>query len=125
MTERPNSKRRRVAASLLVRMAAGCGGPAGIKGSADQRALPAPEQSYGYIMSAQAHTILVIDTTTNSIVKRVKHPDLVQPANGKFHPNGKRFYASGRGKVTVWDTTDQANPAYLKTVVPLAGSTGE
>src|SRR5262245_46799446 len=76
-------------------------------------------------MSAQAHTILVIDTTTNSIVKRVKHPDLVQPANGKFHPNGKRFYASGRGKVTVWDTTDQANPAYLATVVPLPGSTGE
>ena len=22
-------------------------------------------------------------------------PDLVRPANGKFHPNGKRFYASG------------------------------
>lgn len=76
-------------------------------------------------MSAQANTILVIDTSTNTIVKRVTHPDLVRPANGKFHPNKRRFHAGGVGKVTVWDTTDLANPVYLKTITPSPGSTGE
>ena len=44
---------------------------------------------------------------------------------GADHPNGKRFYASGVGKVTVWDTTDLANPVHLTTITPSPGSTGE
>ena len=128
MTERPNHTRRRFVASVVALIAVGCSGPAGPQGlraPASQPALAAPGQFQGYIMSAQAGTILVIDTSTNTIVKRVKHPDLVQPANGKFHPNGRRFYASGRGKVTVWDTTDLSNPAHLETITPSPGSTGE
>ena len=89
------------------------------------RIAPPRARSYGYVMSAQAHTMLVVDTSDHRIVARVKHPDLVRPANGKFHPNRKRFYASGVGKVTVWDTTNLASPVYLRTVVPSPGSTGE
>ena len=128
MTERSNHTRRRLVASVVTLIAVGCSGPTGphgLRAPASQPALAAPGPFHGYIMSAQANTILVIDTATNTIVKRLKHPDLVQPANGKLHPNGKRFYASGRGKVTVWDTTDLPNPAHLKTITPSPSSTGE
>src|SRR5262249_1643917 len=128
MTKRLNPTRKCFLASLVALIAVGCSGPSGRQGlraPASQPALAAPGQFHGYIMSAQANTILVIDTATNAIVKRVKPPDLVQPANGKFHPNRKPFYASGQGKVTVWDTTDLSNPTHLKTITPLPGSTGE
>jgi hypothetical protein len=77
------------------------------------------------VTAQQSEKILVIDTSTNTIVKRLTHADLVRPANGKFHPSRKRFYAGGVGKITVWDTTDLANPVYLRTLIPRAGSTGE
>ena len=105
-----------VAALIIVLVAVGASAALGAS---------TPARFHGYAMSAQASMILVLDTSTNAIVKRVKHPDLVRPANGKFHPNQKRFYASGVGKVTVWDTTDLANPVHLKTIIPSPGSTGE
>src|SRR5262245_5647803 len=113
-----NGRSRWLAALVGVVTSFGCGGVVG-------PAAPPPTQFYGYAMSAQSSTILVIDTSDNSIVRRVKHPDLVRAANGKFHPNKKRFYASGVGRVTVWDTTDLANPVHLKTIIPSPGSTGE
>lgn len=121
-----SDKSRLLATLFVVLTSFGCSGtmgPAGPKGPT--RASATPTQFYGYIMSAEANTMLVIDTSTNTIGTRVKHPDLVRPANGKFHPNQKRFYASGVGKVTVWDTTDLAKPVYLKTITPSPGSTGE
>ena len=66
-------------------------------------------------MSQQSSTLLVVDTRINDIVTKVKHPDLVRPAGGRFHPSLKRYYAGGTGKVTIWDTTDVAHPVYLKT----------
>jgi DNA-binding beta-propeller fold protein YncE len=90
---------------------------------AQDSSLPGPH--FGYIMSQQSSTLLVLDTRTNDIVKKVKHADMVRPAGGRFHPSLKRYYAGGTGKVTVWDTTDVANPVYLKTVMPAPGSTGE
>lgn len=127
MTDRTTDRRRLFTASLLVLAAAGCSAPTGPARFNPSEARPAPKArpSYGYVMSAQANAMLVIDASTHTIVKKVKHPDLVRPANGKFHPNGKRFYASGRGKVTVWDTTDPTNPVHLKTITPSPGSTGE
>lgn len=80
---------------------------------------------FGYIMSQQSSTLLVLDTRTNDIVRKVKHADMVRPAGGRFHQSLKRYYAGGTGKVTVWDTTDVANPVYLKTIIPAPGSTGE
>jgi DNA-binding beta-propeller fold protein YncE len=85
--------------------------------------LPAPP--FGYVMSQQSSTMLVVDTHTNDIITKVKHPDLLRPAGGRFHPSLKRYYAGGTGKVTIWDTTDAAHPVYLKTVIPAPGSTGE
>jgi DNA-binding beta-propeller fold protein YncE len=76
-------------------------------------------------MSQQSNMLLVVDTSTNQIIKRVKHADMVRPAGGRFHPSLKRYYAGGSGKVTMWDTTDVGNPVYLKTITPTAGSTGE
>ena len=83
------------------------------------------ERHYGYVMSQVSNTIVVIDTTTNEVVRRAKHADMVRPAGGRFHPSLKRYYAGGSGKITIWDTTDLASPTYLRTVVPAAGSTGE
>ena len=126
MTRRTTARRWLLTASLLAFAAAGCSAPtdpARFRREARPASMDRP--SYGYVMSAQANAMLVIDASTHAIVARVKHPDLVQPANGKFHPNGKRFYASGRGKVTVWDTTDPANPVHFKTITPSVGSTGE
>jgi DNA-binding beta-propeller fold protein YncE len=126
MGERLNHRRRLVAPLAIVFACLGCGGmvrpddPAGRVGTT-----ASPARFHGYIMSAQASTILVIDTRSNAIVARVKHSDLVRAANGKFHPNQKRFYASGVGKVTVWDTTDLERPVYLRTIIPAPGSTGE
>lgn len=114
---RERRERNPVVAALIIVLAA--------VGASAALGAPAPARFYGYAMSAQASMILVLDTSTNAIVKRVTHPDLVRPANGKFHPNQKRFYASGVGKVTVWDTTDLANPVHVKTIVPSPGSTGE
>ena len=127
MTDLTTSRHWLVTASLVVLAAAGCSGLTGPAGFRESQAQPAPpaRQFYGYVMSAQANAMLVIDTSTNTIVRRVRHPDLVQPANGKFHPNGRRFYASGRGKVTVWDTSDPARPIHLKTITPSPESTGE
>ena len=127
MTDRTTDRRWLFAASLLVLAAAGCSGPTGSAGFRPSEARPASvvRPSYGYVMSAQANAMLVIDASTHTIVKKVKHPDLIQPANGKFHPNGRRFYASGRGKVTVWDTTDPANPLHFRTITPSPESTGE
>jgi DNA-binding beta-propeller fold protein YncE len=84
-----------------------------------------PAQYFGYVMSQVSSTILVVDTSTNEIVNKLKHADMVKPAGGRFHPSLKRYYAGGTGKVTIWDTTDVANPVYLKTVIPAPGSTGE
>jgi DNA-binding beta-propeller fold protein YncE len=80
---------------------------------------------FGYVMSQQSSTLLVLDTSTNDIVKKARHADMVKPAGGRFHPSLKRYYAGGTGKVTIWDTTDVANPVYLKTIIPAPGSTGE
>jgi DNA-binding beta-propeller fold protein YncE len=80
---------------------------------------------FGYVMSQQSSALMVLDTRTNEIVKTVRHADMVKPAGGRFHPSLKRYYAGGTGKVTIWDTTDVANPVYLKTVIPALGSTGE
>jgi DNA-binding beta-propeller fold protein YncE len=84
-----------------------------------------PAQHFGYVMSQQSSTLLVVDTRTNDIVTKVTHADMVKPAGGRFHPSLKRYYAGGTGKVTIWDTTDVAHPVYLKTVIPTPGSTGE
>ena len=84
-----------------------------------------PAQHFGYVMSQQSSTLLVLDTRTNNIVTKVQHADMVKPAGGRFHPSLKRYYAGGTGKVTIWDTTDVANPVYLKTIIPAPGSTGE
>jgi len=59
-------------------------------------------------MSQQSSTMLVLDTRTNDIVMKVKHPDLLRPAGGRFHPSLKRYYAGGTGKITIWDEHDQA-----------------
>jgi DNA-binding beta-propeller fold protein YncE len=82
-------------------------------------------QHFGYVMSQQSSALMVLDTRTNEIVKTVRHADMVKPAGGRFHPSLKRYYAGGTGKVTIWDTTDVANPVHLKTVIPAHGSTGE
>jgi len=84
-----------------------------------------PAQHFGYVMSQQSNTLMVLDTSTNEIVKKVKHADMVKPAGGRFHPSLKRYYAGGTGKVTMWDTTNVANPVYLKTIIPAPASTGE
>jgi DNA-binding beta-propeller fold protein YncE len=84
-----------------------------------------PARQFGYVMAQGSSTILVIDTSSNAIVAKLKHPDMVRPAGGRFHPSLKRYYAGGTGKVTVWDTTDVAHPVHLKTVIPAPGSTGE
>lgn len=76
-------------------------------------------------MAQESSTVLVLDTATNTIVKKATHADMVRPASGRFHPSKKRYYAGGIGKVTVWDTTNLADPVYLKTIIPAAGSTGE
>jgi len=86
-------------------------------------ALPAPH--FGYLMSQASSTLLVLDTSTNTIVKKLTHADMVKPASGRFHPSTRRYYAGGFGKVTVWDTTNLADPVYLRTITPAAGSTGE
>jgi hypothetical protein len=84
-----------------------------------------PAQHFGYVMSQQSSTLLVVDTSSNEVVKRLTHPDMVKPASGRFHPSNKRFYAGGTSKLTIWDTTKLGDPVYLKTVVPAAGSVGE
>ena len=94
-------------------------------GSAQAQVSSLPAPPFGYVMAQQSSTLLVVDTRTNDIVTKVKHPDLVRPAGGRFHPSLKRYYAGGTGKVTIWDTTDVAHPVYLKTVIPAPGSTGE
>jgi DNA-binding beta-propeller fold protein YncE len=115
---RLNGAGRHLATLAAVLTLLGCGGIA-------KPASTPPARFHGYVMSAQASAILVVDTSDHTIVGRVRHPDLVRPANGKFHPNKKRFYAGGIGKVTVWDTTDLANPVHLRTVTPAPGSAGE
>ncbi len=77
-------------------------------GSAQAQVGSLPAPPFGYVMSQQSSTLLVVDTRTNDIVTKVKHPDLVRPAGGRFHPSLKRYYASGTGKITIWDTTDVA-----------------
>jgi DNA-binding beta-propeller fold protein YncE len=128
-----NNEHRRLLTALGVVLAAmGCGTAAGppasqsLQGPQDSRSVAtSPARFYAYVTVQDSNKILVIDTSTNVVVKRLAHPDLVQPANGKFHPSKKRFYAGGVGKITVWDTTDLANAVYLKTLTPQAGSTGE
>jgi DNA-binding beta-propeller fold protein YncE len=93
--------------------------------SAQAQVSSLPAQQFGYVMAQGSNTILVIDTSTNEIVNKLKHADMVKPAGGRFHPSLKRYYAGGTGKVTIWDTTDVANPVYLKTIIPATGSTGE
>ena len=121
-----NSGTRLLAALAAILTCFGCGlagGTAGRHGP-DGMATSAA-RFYAYVTAQQSDRILVIDTGTNTIVKRLTHADLVRPANGKFHASRKRFYAGGVGKITVWDTTDLANPVYLRTLTPRAGSTGE
>jgi DNA-binding beta-propeller fold protein YncE len=45
-------------------------------------------------------TLLVVDTPTNDIVTKVKPPEMIRPAGGRFHPSLTRYYAGGTGKVT-------------------------
>jgi DNA-binding beta-propeller fold protein YncE len=115
-----NDSGRRLAACLLLVTLGGCAAtsqsPPGPKG---------PARSYTYVAAQDSSRIVVIDTSTNVVVKLLAHADLVRPANGKFHASRRRFYAGGVGKITVWDTTDLANPVYLKTLTPRAGSAGE
>ena len=128
-----NNRSRRLFAALGVVLATiGCGTAAGPtapqshQGSQGPHGLTTtPARFYAYVTAQDSNRILVIDTSTNIIVKRLTHADLVKPANGKFHSSKKRFYAGGVGKITVWDTSDLANPVYLKTVTPQTGSTGE
>jgi hypothetical protein len=94
-------------------------------GSTQAQVSSMPAPPFGYVMAQQSSTLLVVDTHTNDIVTKVKHPDLVRPAGGRFHPSVKRYYAGCTGKITIWDTTDVARPVYLKTVIPAPGSTGE
>jgi DNA-binding beta-propeller fold protein YncE len=132
----------RVLAALLLGLAvhSGCTGvpdsatPRGAAGSAATAATPRasglgdgtrPAQYFGYVMSQQSSTLLVLDTSRNEVIKKVTHPDMVKPASGRFHPTKRRYYAGGTGKVTIWDTTDLANPVYLKTLIPAAESVGE
>ena len=93
--------------------------------TAGRAASPHVDTHYGYVMSQASNAIVVIDTATSEVVRRVKHADMVKPAGGRFHPSLKRYYAGGVGKITIWDTTDVSNPRYLKTVVPAVGSRGE
>ena len=127
MVDSLGARSRRPAALIAALALAACAvtGPAGLQREDRPAGSATPTQFHGYVMSAMANTILVVDTRSNTIVKRVRHPDLVRPANGKFHPNKQRFYAGGIGKVTVWDTTDLANPVHLRTITPAPGSTGE
>jgi DNA-binding beta-propeller fold protein YncE len=127
-----NEHRRLLTALGVVLTVIGCGtaadlpSPQSLQGAqGTRRVAAAPARFYTYVTAQDSNKILVIDTSTNVIVKRLAHADLVQPANGKFHPSKKRFYAGGVGKITVWDTTDLANAVYLKTLTPQAGSTGE
>src|SRR4051794_20958932 len=52
----------------------------GAGGSAQARVSTLPAPPFGYVMSQQSSTLLVVDTRTNDIVTKVKHPDLVRPA---------------------------------------------
>src|SRR5262245_40911183 len=104
---------RRLATLAVVLTAMGCvaaTGPTAPQSLQGPRASggmgAAPVQFYTYVTVQDSNRILVVDTSTNIIVKRLAHADLVQPANGKFHPSKKRFYAGGVGRITVWDTTD-------------------
>lgn len=121
---------RRLATLLIVLMVQiGCGGlpgPSGPQGPAGTDGTTSlPGRYYGYVMSQQSSTLMVLDTRTNAIIKKVTHADMVKPAWGRFHPSTKRYYAGGTGKVTIWDTTNLADPVYLKTVIPSVGSVGE
>ena len=51
--------------------------------------LPAPP--FGYVMSQQSSTLLVVDTSTNDIITKVTHPDMIKPAWGRFHPSQQRY----------------------------------
>jgi DNA-binding beta-propeller fold protein YncE len=94
-------------------------------GSAQAQVSTPPAPPFGYVMAQQSNTLLVVDTRTNDIIAKIKHPDMIRPAGGRFHPSFKRYYAGGTGKITIWDTTDAAHPVYLKTVIPAPGSSGE
>jgi hypothetical protein len=72
-----------------------------------------PAQYFGYVMSQQSSTLMVLDTSTNEIITKVTHPDMVKPAWGRFHPSKKRFYAGGTGKVTIWDTRPTAPTLFI------------
>jgi hypothetical protein len=39
-------------------------------------------QHFGYVMSQQSSMLMVLDTRTNEIVKKVKHADMVRAAGG-------------------------------------------
>src|SRR5262249_9050577 len=93
--------------------------------SAQAQVSSLPGHQFGYVMAQGSNTILVIDTSTNDIVNKLKHADMVKPAGGRVHPSLNSYYPGGTGKVTIWDTTDIAKPVYLKTVIPATGSTGE
>jgi DNA-binding beta-propeller fold protein YncE len=84
-----------------------------------------PARHFGYVMSQASSVLLVLDTSTNTIVKKLTHADMVRPASGRFHPSTRRYYAGGFGKVTVWDTSNLAEPVYLRTITPVPGSAGE
>jgi hypothetical protein len=103
----------RVLAALLLGLAvhSGCTGvpdsatPRGAAGSAATAATPRasglgdgtrPAQYFGYVMSQQSSTLLVLDTSRNEVIKKVTHPDMVKPASGRFHPTKRRYYAPGR-----------------------------
>ena len=57
-----------------------------------------PGQHFGYVMSQQSGTLLVLDTRTNDIVKRVKHADMVKPAGGSTRVSSATTLAA-RGRL--------------------------
>jgi DNA-binding beta-propeller fold protein YncE len=108
---------------LQLRCEPGSAQPADQQGPAGSA--PTRTQHIGYIISQQSSTLMVLDTSTDTIIKKATHTDMVKPAWGRFHPSKKRFYAGGTGKVTIWNTEDVKNPTHVATVIPASGSTGE
>jgi DNA-binding beta-propeller fold protein YncE len=111
-------------ASLMIHTACDPAGSQGLPGQ-DKGSTPRP-QHFAYVMSQGSNKILILDTSSDTFTKSLIHADMSGPGGGRFHPSGKRYFAGGRGKFTIWDTTDLGNPVYLKTITPPGTSaTGE
>jgi hypothetical protein len=62
---------------------------------------------------------MVIDTSTNTGVSKVKHPDFIQGAWGRFHPTKKRYYA-GASVHLRFGTRGTIGPLQLSILVSLS-----